>query len=84
VTPFAAYRSSTNFRNPDDFIPERWISSDYDSDNKSALQPFSVGPRNCLGKKYVPFIALFYHMQFGYAYGSTALLTTRCGSFWQW
>ncbi|KAF1810767.1 benzoate 4-monooxygenase cytochrome P450 [Eremomyces bilateralis CBS 781.70] len=50
VTPFTAFRSATNFRNPGDFIPERWISSDYDSDNKSVLQPFSVGPRNCIGK----------------------------------
>jgi cytochrome P450 len=53
VTQFAAFRSPTNFRAPDDFIPERWISSEYDSDSKGALQPFSLGPRNCVGKKYV-------------------------------
>lgn len=58
MTPFAAFRSATNFRDADDFIPERWISSEYDSDNKSALQPFSVGPRNCLGKKYVSALVL--------------------------
>ncbi|KAF2398789.1 benzoate 4-monooxygenase cytochrome P450 [Trichodelitschia bisporula] len=50
VTPFTSFRSVINFRNPEEFIPERWISSDYDSDNKAALQPFSVGPRNCIGK----------------------------------
>jgi cytochrome P450 len=53
VTAFAAFHSPVNFRAPDEFIPERWISSEYDSDNKSALQPFSIGPRNCLGKKYI-------------------------------
>jgi len=50
VSPYSAYHSPTNFRNPDEFIPERWISPEYDSDNKGAFQPFSVGPRNCLGK----------------------------------
>jgi cytochrome P450 len=51
VTGYAVFHSPANFRNPEDFIPERWISSEYDSDNKSALQPFSIGPRNCVGKK---------------------------------
>jgi cytochrome P450 len=83
VTPYAAYTSPTNFRAPNDYIPERWISSEYDTDHKSVLQPFSVGPRNCVGKKYVPLIALFHQTQFGYAYGSTALLITRYGSLSQ-
>jgi cytochrome P450 len=63
VTQYASYTSPTNFRAPNDYIPERWISSEYDSDHKSVLQPFSVGPRNCLGKKYVPLIALFHRTQ---------------------
>jgi hypothetical protein len=51
VTGYAAFHSPAHFRAPEDFIPERWLSSEYDSDNKSVLQPFSLGPRNCLGKK---------------------------------
>jgi len=50
ISRLVAARSPTNFRNPDSFIPERWISSEYDSDNKAATQPFSLGPRNCIGK----------------------------------
>jgi cytochrome P450 len=38
------------FRNPNEFIPERWLGdSDYKEDVREAHQPFSVGPRNCLG-----------------------------------
>jgi cytochrome P450 len=54
ITQFATYRSPLNFKAPDSFIPERWLSSPsnqtFASDVKSALQPFSYGPRNCLGK----------------------------------
>ncbi|KAM0119410.1 hypothetical protein ACP6JC_003923 [Aspergillus fumigatus] len=44
---------------PADFIPERWLSpstmdpaSPFQRDNRAASQPFSVGPRNCLGKAF--------------------------------
>jgi hypothetical protein len=45
--------SSFNFTLPDSFIPERWLNIDprFASDKKDVLQPFSLGPRNCLGKK---------------------------------
>jgi len=53
VSTFAASRSPLNFSDPDSFEPERWISgSGYDDDHREAVQPFSTGPRNCLGKKY--------------------------------
>ncbi|KAK8856047.1 hypothetical protein PGQ11_011959 [Apiospora arundinis] len=46
----ATYRSPSNFRNPDLFAPERWLDDpDYADDNRDAHQPFSVGPRNCIG-----------------------------------
>ncbi|KAK8111684.1 isotrichodermin C-15 hydroxylase (cytochrome P-450 monooxygenase CYP65A1) [Apiospora kogelbergensis] len=36
--------------NPDKFAPERWQGDpDYADDKRDAHQPFSVGPRNCLG-----------------------------------
>jgi cytochrome P450 len=48
--------SSQNFTEPDAFIPERWLADEYegqlfDKRRHGALQPFSVGPRNCIGKK---------------------------------
>ncbi|KAJ5116064.1 hypothetical protein N7456_000412 [Penicillium angulare] len=53
----AAYWSPTNFHNPQSFIPERWLpnaksdpSSPFFFDKRDVLQPFSVGPRNCIGK----------------------------------
>lgn len=52
VPQWAAYRSPLNFKDPDSFVPERWLpDGGYDSDRKEVLQPFSFGPRNCLGKK---------------------------------
>lgn len=52
VTILAASRSATNFTSPDSFIPERWIGDDptYARDRKDAVQPFSYGPRNCIGR----------------------------------
>ncbi|KAH6633545.1 cytochrome P450 [Boeremia exigua] len=51
VTQWASNHSPLNFRDPDSFRPERWLpDSGYDTDNKGAMQPFSYGPRNCLGK----------------------------------
>ncbi|KAL1897469.1 hypothetical protein Sste5346_004207 [Sporothrix stenoceras] len=39
------------FKDPESFIPERWLGDPrFDSDQKVALQPFAVGPRNCIGK----------------------------------
>lgn len=53
VSHYATYMSESNFTRPTEFLPERWLKEDpqFDSDNKDALQPFVVGPRNCLGKK---------------------------------
>jgi cytochrome P450 len=51
VSSWAASHNPTNFRDPDEFIPERWLDDSYSSDNKKATQPFSLGPRVCLGKK---------------------------------
>ncbi|GME45127.1 putative cytochrome p450 protein [Neofusicoccum parvum] len=51
VSQYSAYHSPANFRDPDDFVPERWLpDSGFDGDKKDAFQPFSFGPRNCIGK----------------------------------
>lgn len=45
-------RSPAHFREHDGFHPERWLDDPrFESDKKAAAQPFSFGPRNCIGKK---------------------------------
>jgi cytochrome P450 len=49
----AAYRSPHNFYQPMSYAPERWLPNppaQFANDDKSAVQPFSVGPRNCIGR----------------------------------
>jgi cytochrome P450 len=51
VNHWATYQSTANFRNPGTFVPERFLGDpEYANDNFAALQPFSTGPRNCIGK----------------------------------
>ena len=51
VHHLSTYRSADNFKNASEFRPERWMGDpEYKDDNLDALEPFSVGPRNCLGK----------------------------------
>lgn len=46
----------SNYHNPTSFEPERWLpeassfSSVYKNDRRDGLQPFSVGPRICIGQ----------------------------------
>jgi cytochrome P450 len=53
VPHYVTYTSKRNFKDPLEYVPERWIPSNerYASDRKEALQPFSKGSRDCLGKK---------------------------------
>ncbi|KAI9652378.1 MAG: hypothetical protein M1831_006856 [Alyxoria varia] len=57
VNHSACYRDPANFREPDAFHPERWLdvgkypeAKAFEDDIKNAMQPFSFGPRNCIGK----------------------------------
>ncbi|KAH7072061.1 cytochrome P450 [Paraphoma chrysanthemicola] len=55
IAIMAAYHSPNNFKDPMKFVPERWIEStseytEYANDRRAIFQPFSVGPRNCIGK----------------------------------
>ena len=56
IPQWATYQSPSNFYKPTSFIPERWLadsleeSSLYQSDQKDAFNPFSLGPHNCPGR----------------------------------
>ncbi|KAJ4346456.1 uncharacterized protein N0V89_010385 [Didymosphaeria variabile] len=51
VTHYAASRSSHNFKHPDVFAPQRHLGDpEFKDDKRSVIQPFSVGPRNCIGQ----------------------------------
>ncbi|KAI1205002.1 cytochrome P450 [Annulohypoxylon truncatum] len=56
VFNYAMCHSPQHFARPDDFIPERWLDDhDLEPNNKSVVQPFSVGMRNCLGRNLAYF-----------------------------
>lgn len=46
-------RDPIYWKNPDDFIPERWLAAPGDPlyPIKGAFRPFSQGPRNCIGQE---------------------------------
>lgn len=50
VSSWAASHNPANFEDCDSFIPERWIDNTYSMDVKKGMQPFSLGPRGCIGK----------------------------------
>lgn len=59
VHAWSASHSPENFHLPSTFIPERWLppsttdpTSPFYNDRRAASQPFSLGPRNCLGKSF--------------------------------
>ncbi|CAA9960028.1 Pisatin demethylase [Pyrenophora teres f. maculata] len=55
VSSWGASHSPSNFVLPDSFIPERFLDipeskAQFEIDVKKAAQPFSTGPRGCIGK----------------------------------
>ena len=59
VSHYPAFRSDYNFHRAREFVPERWLDGStkerdngFVRDNKdNVFQPFSYGPRNCLGRE---------------------------------
>lgn len=49
VPIYAIHHHSGLFRKPFDYIPERWLG-DMASEAQTAFNPFSLGPRSCVGK----------------------------------
>ncbi|OHF03244.1 RadP cytochrome P450 epoxidase [Colletotrichum orchidophilum] len=53
VNPYSAFTNPDNWARPTEFVPERWIDADapeWKDDERDVYEPFSYGPRNCLGK----------------------------------
>ncbi|KAF4633926.1 hypothetical protein G7Y89_g4186 [Cudoniella acicularis] len=53
IPQYTLYSSPKNWTDPEKFVPERWLKDPperYAHDNKKAMQPFSIGPRNCIGR----------------------------------
>lgn len=51
VHPLATFTSPKHFKDPHQFRPERWLGDpEYKDDHLDAVEPFSYGPQNCLGK----------------------------------
>ncbi|OJJ45140.1 hypothetical protein ASPZODRAFT_18049 [Penicilliopsis zonata CBS 506.65] len=50
VHQYSLFRRAKYFKHAEQFIPERISDREYASDRRDALQPFSFGPRNCIGK----------------------------------
>ncbi|KAK2016962.1 isotrichodermin C-15 hydroxylase [Colletotrichum eremochloae] len=51
LQPWSANHSEDNWARPWEFRPERFLDNAKEEHNRpEALQPFSIGPRNCLGK----------------------------------
>ncbi|AEO63785.1 uncharacterized protein THITE_123322 [Thermothielavioides terrestris NRRL 8126] len=74
IWPWAMNHSSRNFTEPEKFIPERWLPDEqyqgqhFYKQRQGALQPFSVGPRNCIGKNlaYVEMRLILARLIFNY------------------
>ncbi|KAJ6441498.1 isotrichodermin C-15 hydroxylase [Purpureocillium lavendulum] len=51
ISQWPANHSEKNFTMPFSFMPERFLGDPrFENDNSAVLNPFSAGPRNCLGK----------------------------------
>ena len=50
VCMWAATHSERNFQDPYVFRPERWMDKENTTDKLGASNPFSLGPRGCIGR----------------------------------
>ncbi|HEV2141493.1 MAG TPA: cytochrome P450, partial [Candidatus Dormibacteraeota bacterium] len=52
MSPWAMQRDETYFKDPDEFVPERWQNGLTSHLPRFAYFPFSSGPRRCVGSSY--------------------------------
>ena len=53
ASQYAACNVDYNFAKPHEFHPERWLEDrpeEFKNDNHTTYQPFTFGPRNCIGQ----------------------------------
>ncbi|GKT42643.1 cytochrome P450 monooxygenase radP [Colletotrichum spaethianum] len=53
VNPYVAFTHPDNWARPTEFVPERWLhpeAPEWKDDKRDVHEPFSYGPRNCIGK----------------------------------
>ena len=51
VCMWAATHNEQNFKSPYEFKPDRWLDKQNAADKLGASNPFSLGPRGCIGRK---------------------------------
>ncbi|KAK1974968.1 averantin oxidoreductase [Colletotrichum cereale] len=71
VPHYCAGHWEFNFKDPDEFVPERWLPEERDAkyadDKRAAFRPFAKGSLDCIGKRFVyhevhmAFAALIWH-----------------------
>ena len=52
VSPFAMQRDPRFFREPERFMPERWLDEGRAAPPRYAYIPFGAGPRSCIGNHF--------------------------------
>ncbi|XP_054262981.1 cytochrome P450 4C1-like [Macrosteles quadrilineatus] len=52
VLPFACHYNSNYYPDPDKFDPDRFSPENVAARDRYSFMPFSLGPRNCIGKNY--------------------------------
>ncbi|KAH8744216.1 trichothecene C-15 hydroxylase [Diaporthe sp. PMI_573] len=51
INYWVVHHDPKSFTLPDSFLPERWLGDErFKNDRLDAVEPFSAGPRNCIGK----------------------------------
>ncbi|KAF2219772.1 monooxygenase [Elsinoe ampelina] len=95
VPHFAISHHPDNFHRAEDFCPQRWLPIDgggdtaFANDVKEAMQPFSLGPRGCLGKNIARaemrllFAKLVWAFDFTLCEGQEEWREQKCQGFWQ-
>ncbi|KAL1634869.1 hypothetical protein SLS58_010498 [Diplodia intermedia] len=90
VAQWTAYRSPLYFKDPEKFIPERWLpDTGYEDDRKDVVQAFSYGPRNCIGKNLayhemrVILAKMLWNFDFEVCPESEAWINQKSWTLWQ-